>query len=160
LYRPFVPRFFTCFWCWPMRGVARVLHCNVTAHPTPEWTGQQLREAFPFDQLRRYLLRNRDAIFGDDFRREVTGMGIHEVLSTPRSPRAAGICRVRDWFDSTRVPGSCDRVPRKLATSYPSFVFGLSITDRERISPWERDSPEPRAIQRRRHIRLLIGPKN
>jgi putative transposase len=69
-----------------MRGVARVLHCNVTAHPTPKWTGQQLREAFPFDQLPRYLLRDRDAIYGDDFRREVTGMGIHEVLSTPRSP--------------------------------------------------------------------------
>ena len=43
----------------------RILHCNVTAHPTAEWTGQQLREAFPFDQLPRYLLRDRDAIFGD-----------------------------------------------------------------------------------------------
>jgi hypothetical protein len=42
----------------------RILHCNVTAHPTAEWTGQQLREAFPFDQLPRYLLRDRDAIFG------------------------------------------------------------------------------------------------
>lgn len=42
----------------------RILHFNVTAHPTAEWTGQQLREAFPFDQLRRYLLRDRDAIFG------------------------------------------------------------------------------------------------
>ena len=46
----------------------RILHCNVTAHPTAEWTGQQLREAFPFDQLPRYLLRDRDAIFGQDFR--------------------------------------------------------------------------------------------
>jgi hypothetical protein len=43
----------------------RILHFNVTAHPTAEWTGQQLREAFPFDQLPRYLLRDRDAIFGD-----------------------------------------------------------------------------------------------
>ena len=49
----------------------RILHCNVTAHPTPEWTGQQLREAFPFDQLPRYLLRDRDAIFGQDFREQV-----------------------------------------------------------------------------------------
>src|SRR6202048_3136455 len=64
----------------------RILHFNVTAHPTAEWTGQQLREAFPFDVLPRYLLRDRDAIFGDDFRRQVTDMGIREVLSTPRSP--------------------------------------------------------------------------
>ena len=64
----------------------RILHCNVTAHPTAEWTGQQLREAFPFDQVPRYLLRDRDAIFGDEFREQVRDMGIHEVLSAPRSP--------------------------------------------------------------------------
>jgi hypothetical protein len=46
----------------------RILHFNVTAHPTAAWTGQQLREAFPFDQLPRYLLRDRDAIFGNNFR--------------------------------------------------------------------------------------------
>jgi putative transposase len=64
----------------------RILHCNVTAHPTAEWAGQQLREAFPFEQLPRYLLRDRDAIFGEEFQRHVTDMDIHEVLSTPRSP--------------------------------------------------------------------------
>ena len=64
----------------------RIVHCNVTAHPTAEWTGQQLREAFPFEQLPRYLLRDRDANFGDEFREQVRDMGIHEVLSTPRSP--------------------------------------------------------------------------
>jgi transposase InsO family protein len=64
----------------------RILHFNVTAHPTAEWTGQQLREAFPFAQLPRYLLRDRDAIFRDDFREQVRDMGIHEVLSAPRSP--------------------------------------------------------------------------
>jgi putative transposase len=64
----------------------RVLHCNVTAHPTAEWTGQQLREAFPFDQLPRYLLRDRDAIFGKDFREQLRDMGIREVLSPPRRP--------------------------------------------------------------------------
>jgi putative transposase len=37
----------------------RILHFNVTTHPSAEWTGQQLREAFPFDQLPRYLLRDR-----------------------------------------------------------------------------------------------------
>ena len=64
----------------------RILHFNVTAHPTAEWTGQQLREAFPFDQLPRYLLRDRDAIFGNDFRERVRDMGIGEILSAPRSP--------------------------------------------------------------------------
>ncbi len=64
----------------------RILHFNVTAHPTAEWTGQQLREAFPFDHFPRYLLRDRDAIFGKDFREQVRDMGIREVLATPRSP--------------------------------------------------------------------------
>ena len=64
----------------------RVVHFNVTAHPTAEWTAQQLREAFPFDQIPRYLLRDRDKIFGDDFRRQVSDMQIQEVLSAPRSP--------------------------------------------------------------------------
>ena len=64
----------------------RILHFNVTAHPTSEWTGQQLREAFPFAQVPRYLLRDRDAIFGREFRQLVRDMGICEVLSAPRSP--------------------------------------------------------------------------
>jgi hypothetical protein len=46
-----------------------------------EWTGQQLREAFPFDQVPRYLLRDRDGIFGFDFTRQVKALRIKEVLS-------------------------------------------------------------------------------
>src|SRR5262249_11962985 len=46
----------------------RIVHCNVTAHPPAQWPGQQLRDAFPFDQLPRPLLRDRDAIFGNEFR--------------------------------------------------------------------------------------------
>ena len=49
----------------------RIVHFNVTAHPTAEWTGQQLREAFPFEQVPRYLLRDRDGIFGSEFRKDV-----------------------------------------------------------------------------------------
>jgi len=64
----------------------RIVHFNVTAHPTAEWTGQQLREAFPFEQVPRYLLRDRDGIFGSEFRKDVKAMGIKEVLSSPRSP--------------------------------------------------------------------------
>jgi transposase InsO family protein len=64
----------------------RIVHFNVTAHPTAEWTAQQLREAFPFEQIPRYLLRDRDGIFGGEFRKDVKAMGIKEVLSAPRSP--------------------------------------------------------------------------
>jgi putative transposase len=64
----------------------RILHFHVTAHPTAEWTAQQLRNAFPWDSAPRFLLRDRDRIFGDDFTRQVQDMGIQEVLSAPRSP--------------------------------------------------------------------------
>jgi putative transposase len=64
----------------------RILHFNATAHPTAEWTAQQLREAFPFDRIPRCLLRDRDRIFGGDFRKDVKVMGIKEVLSASRSP--------------------------------------------------------------------------
>jgi len=67
----------------------RILHFNVTAHPTAEWTGQQLRDAFAFDQLPRYLLRDRDTIFGQDFQDQMRDMVIREVLSAPRSPLAS-----------------------------------------------------------------------
>jgi hypothetical protein len=64
----------------------RILHVNVTAHPTAEGTAQQLRDAFPWDSAPRYLLRDRDRIFGDDFTKQVQDMGVKEVLSSPRSP--------------------------------------------------------------------------
>ena len=59
----------------------RILHFNVTGHPTAEWTAQQLREAFPFDRIPRYLPRDRDCIFGGKFRKAVKAMGIEEALS-------------------------------------------------------------------------------
>ena len=63
----------------------RILHFAVTAHPTAEWTAQQLREAFPWDTAPRYLLRDRDRIFGKDFVDQIKAMGIEQVLSAPRS---------------------------------------------------------------------------
>ena len=64
----------------------RIVHFNVTAHPTAEWTAQQLREAFPFDRIPRYMLRDRDGIFGGEFRKDGKAMGIEEVLSAPQPP--------------------------------------------------------------------------
>ena len=66
----FTSKFFTCFSCWPTT-VAALLHFHVTAHPTAEWTGQQLGDAFAFAQLPRYLLRDRDAIFSHEFQDQV-----------------------------------------------------------------------------------------
>ena len=64
----------------------RILHFNIAAHPTAEWTAQQIVEAFPFDTAPKYLLRDRDRIYGFEFRKQVEAMGIKEVLSAPRSP--------------------------------------------------------------------------
>jgi putative transposase len=46
----------------------RILHFNVTVHPTAEWTAHQIVEAFPFDSAPKYLLRDRDRIYGYEFR--------------------------------------------------------------------------------------------
>jgi len=64
----------------------RILHMNVTAHPTSSWTAQQIIEAFPFDTAPGFVLRDRDGTYGKTFRRRVAGMGIREVLIAPRSP--------------------------------------------------------------------------
>jgi putative transposase len=64
----------------------RVVHFNVTAHPTAEWTAQQVIETFPEDQTPRFLIRDRDSIYGDFFRQRVKHMGIEEVVIAPRSP--------------------------------------------------------------------------
>jgi putative transposase len=64
----------------------RVVHFRVTEHPTQEWTKQQLREAFPWDQAPRYLLRDQDAIYGSEFAAMTKGMGVEEVVTAPRAP--------------------------------------------------------------------------
>jgi transposase InsO family protein len=64
----------------------RIVHCHVTEHPTAAWTAQQVVEAFPWDEAPRYLLRDRDRIYGDVFQQRVRHMGIEEVLIAPRSP--------------------------------------------------------------------------
>jgi len=68
-------------------GRRRIVHFNVTANPTAMWAAQQIVEAFPADGSEpRYLLRDRDGIYGDYFRRRIKNMGIKQVLIAPRSP--------------------------------------------------------------------------
>ena len=136
----------------------RILHCNVTAHPTAEWTGQQLREAFPFAQLPRYLLRDRDAIFGDAFREQVRDMGICEVLSAPRSPwqrayveRVIGSIR-RECLDHVIVFHEASL--RRTLNSY----FDYYHRSRTHLS-LGKDSPEPRSIQPEQMGRVVALPQ-
>jgi len=88
----------------------RIVHFNVTRHPTAEWTGQQLHEAFPFDQLPRYLLRDRDAIFGQSFREQVRDMGHRGGPIRTAFTLAASLRRATDWLRSTRMSRPCHRV--------------------------------------------------
>lgn len=60
--------------------------CHVTSHPTARWTAQQFIEAFPEEAVPRFLLRDRDSIYGEYFRSRVAGMGVEEVVTVARSP--------------------------------------------------------------------------
>ena len=62
------------------------MHFNVTEHPTAEWTAARLMQAFPWETAPRYLLRNRDRIYGDAFRRQAASMAMTELLTVPKSP--------------------------------------------------------------------------
>ena len=64
----------------------KIIHFDVTAHPTQHWLARQITEAFHWDTAPRYLLRYRDASYGKSFRDRIQAMGINEVVSAPRSP--------------------------------------------------------------------------
>jgi putative transposase len=73
-------------------GSRRILHCNVTPHPTAGWTIQQLREARPSDQEYRFLIHDRHGTFSTELDGVITGFGL-KVLKTPiRSPQANAYC--------------------------------------------------------------------
>ena len=64
----------------------QIVHFNVTTNPSTRWTAQQIIEAFPWDTAPKYLLRDRDLIYGVYFRQRVKNMGIKEVITAARSP--------------------------------------------------------------------------
>jgi hypothetical protein len=68
----------------------KVVHFSITSNPTAEWTAQQIVEAFPWDTAPKYLMRDRDSIYGVFFRNRVKNMGIKEVISAPQSPWQKG----------------------------------------------------------------------
>ena len=109
----------------------RVVHFNITTNPTAQWTGQQVVEAFPWDTAPRFLLRDRDGVYGADFRRRVHSMGIEEVVIAARSPwqspyveRMIGSIR-RECLDNVVVLGErhLRRDPRGLPLSLPPLAL-------------------------------------
>ena len=64
----------------------QVLHFNVTTHPTAEWTARQIVEAVAEEALPRFLVRDRDKVYGERFRRVTEVLRIEEVITAARSP--------------------------------------------------------------------------
>jgi len=70
----------------------RILHVNVTAHPTALWALQQLRDAIPSDHTYRFLIHDRDSIFSPQVDRQVRHLGLRVLKTPPQSPQANAIC--------------------------------------------------------------------
>ena len=136
----------------------RILHFGVTAHPTADWTAQQLREAFPWETAPRSLLRDRDRIFGADFVTQVKAMGIQQVLSAPRSPwqrayveRVIGTIR-RECLDHVIVfsEAGLSRHLRSFADYYHRSRTHLGL---------QKDTPESRPVQAPQAGRIVAIPE-
>jgi transposase InsO family protein len=124
----------------------RIIHFNITEHPTAQWTAQQIVEAFPWDTAPRYLLRDRDSIYGAAFQTRVGNLGLEEVKIAPQSPwqnpyceRVIGSIR-RDALDHVIVLNEqhLRRVLRSYVEYYHTWRTHLSL---------EMDAPEPRPVQ-------------
>ena len=136
----------------------RVLHFNVTEHPTAVWAAQQIIEAFPEDRAPRYLLRDRDGIYGHCFTTRIEGMGIEQVRITARSPwqncyveRAIGSIR-RECLNHMIVLS--EQHLRRILKSY----FRYYHESRTHLS-LNKDAPESRAIQANELERIVQIPQ-
>lgn len=136
----------------------RVLHFNVTEHPTAEWTAQQIIEGFPNNAVPKYLIRDRDGVYGNYFRNRVNGMGIEEVPTAARSPwqnpfaeRLIGSIR-RECLNHVIVLG--ERHLRWTLKRYLRYY----LDSRTHLS-LEKDSPNPRPIQTLERGRIVQVPQ-
>jgi len=103
----------------------RIVHFNVTEHPTAQWTAQQIVEAFRFDTAPSYLIRDGDGIYGERVTRRIESLGIDEVVTAPASPwqnayveRVIGTLR-RELFDHVIVLN--ERHLKRLMSSYLDY---------------------------------------
>ncbi len=124
----------------------RILHFGVTQSPSAAWTGQQVVEAFPWETAPRYLLRDRDGKFGEDFERRVRSLDLKQVLTAPRSPwqnpyveRVIGSIR-RECLDHVIVFD--ERHLRRILREYIDYYH----RDRTHLG-LGKDCPEPRDVE-------------
>jgi putative transposase len=125
----------------------RILSINVTRNPSAAWAANQVVQAFPWDSTPRYLLRDRDGIYGAVFRNRVGDLVVKEVVIAPRSPwqspfveRVIGTLR-RELLDHVVVLNE-----RHLRRLLRRFVAEYCHTCRTHLSPG-KDAPEPRAVE-------------
>jgi transposase InsO family protein len=135
----------------------RVVHFAVTEHPSARWVCQQLREAFPFDTAPRYLIRDRDSIYGADVQQTLENMGIEEVVIAPRSPwqspfveRFIGSLR-RECLDHVIILN--ERHLHRIASEYLTYYHRA----RTHLS-LGRNAPVPRAIEPADSGRVVSEP--
>jgi putative transposase len=150
-------RFLYCF-IFLRHDRRRVVHFNVTAHPTARWTAQQVVEAFPYDEAPRFLIRDRDAIYGVDFRERVKHMGIEEVVMAYRSPwqspyveRLIGSIR-RECLNYLIVFNEAHL--RRILTSY----FAYYHESRTHLS-LDRNAPVPRRVEHPSEGKVIAIPQ-
>ena len=88
----------------------RILHCQVTASPTAQWTMQQLREAIPADHPYRFLIHDRDSIFSSQLDDSIRRLGLTGLKTPPHSPRANALCeRLLGTFFHHACRSGCSR---------------------------------------------------
>jgi len=124
----------------------RFVHFNVTEHPTAEWTAAQIVQAFPWDKAPRFLLRDRDSIYGAAFKALVKSLDISEVITAFRSPwqspyveRLIGTIR-RECLDHVVILNEISL--RRQLVSYIDYYHRT----RSHLS-LGKDSPDSRAVQ-------------
>jgi transposase InsO family protein len=123
----------------------RVVHFNVTEHPTAEWAARQMVEAFPEETAPRFFLRDRDRIYGGVFQRTTEILGIEEVVTAARSlwqnayvERLIGTLR-RECLDHVIVlhEAHLRRILARYFAYYNESRCHLSL---------DGDAPEPRRV--------------
>src|SRR5213596_3302805 len=136
----------------------RLVHFNVTEHPTAEWTARQVLEACALEEGPRYLIRDRDQVYGERFSRQATRLGIREAVIAPRSPwqnacaeRMIGSMR-RECLDQVVVVGE-----RHLLGILSKYVDYFNRT-RTHLS-LAKDAPESRSAQPPSQGRVVAVPR-